>query len=65
MSEPGKKTPIGDELMETQSEGAALETAILNADQVDVGTAEDVEEIMKKYDNESNTRIWEGCTASM
>ena len=27
---------------------------------VDVGTAEDVEAIMKKYDNESNTRIWEG-----
>ena len=60
MSEPGKKHQIGDELMETQSEGAALENAILNADQVDVGTAADVEEIMKKYDNESNTRIWEG-----
>ena len=28
--------------------------------EVDVGTAEDVEAIMKKYDNESNTRIWEG-----
>ena len=27
---------------------------------VDVGTAADVEAIMKKYDNESNTRIWEG-----
>jgi len=25
-----------------------------------VGTAEDVEAIMKKYDRESNTRIWEG-----
>ncbi len=24
------------------------------------GTAEDVEAIMKKYDRESNTRIWEG-----
>ena len=38
----------------------------LNKDQVvlnqevDVGTAADVEAIMKKYDNESNTRIWEG-----
>ena len=48
MSESRGKTPIGDELMETQSEGAAVETAILNADQVDVGTAADVEEIMKK-----------------
>lgn len=28
--------------------------------QVDVGTAADVEAIMKKYDRESNTRIWEG-----
>ncbi len=27
---------------------------------VDVGTAADVEAIMKKYDNESNTRVWEG-----
>lgn len=29
-------------------------------DHVDVGTAADVEEVMKKYDRESNTRIWEG-----
>ena len=27
---------------------------------VDVGTAADVDEIMKKYDRESNVRIWEG-----
>ncbi len=27
---------------------------------VDVGTAEDVEKLMRKYDKESNTRIWEG-----
>ena len=27
---------------------------------VDVGTAEDVEAVMKKYDRESNTRVWEG-----
>ena len=27
---------------------------------VDVGTMEDVEAIMRKYDRESNTRIWEG-----
>jgi TRAP transporter 4TM/12TM fusion protein len=30
------------------------------APEVDVGTAADVEAIMKKYDNESNTRLWEG-----
>ena len=28
--------------------------------QVDVGTAADVEEVMKKYDRESNVRVWEG-----
>ncbi len=26
---------------------------------VDVGTARDVEEVMKKYDRESNVRVWE------
>ena len=25
-----------------------------------VGTAADVDEVMKKYDRESNTRVWEG-----
>ena len=30
---------------------------------VDVGTAEDVEKLMRKYDRESNTRIWEGKIA--
>ena len=30
---------------------------------VDVGTAEDVEKLMRKYDKESNTRIWEGKPA--
>ncbi len=30
------------------------------AQDVDVGTMADVDEIMKKYDRESNTRIWEG-----
>ena len=30
---------------------------------VDVGTQADVEEIMKKYDRESNTRPWEGAPA--
>ena len=27
---------------------------------VEVGTAEDVEAVMKKFDRESNTRVWEG-----
>ena len=27
---------------------------------VEVGSAEDVEAVMKKYDRESNTKIWEG-----
>ena len=27
---------------------------------VSVGTAEDVEQVMKKYDRESNVRVWEG-----
>ena len=30
---------------------------------VEVGTAKDVEDIMRKYDRESNTRIWEGKSA--
>ena len=30
---------------------------------VEVGTAEDVEKLMRKYDKESNTRIWEGKPA--
>ena len=30
---------------------------------VDVGTTKDVEDIMRKYDRESNTRIWEGMPA--
>ena len=33
------------------------QTPVVDAE---VGTAADVEEIMKKYDRESNTRIWEG-----
>ena len=27
---------------------------------IDVGSAKDVDEVMKKYDRESNTRVWEG-----
>ena len=25
---------------------------------IDVGSAKDVDEVMKKYDRESNTRVW-------
>ena len=32
----------------------------LNPAAHDVGTAQDVEEMMKKYDRESNVRVWEG-----
>lgn len=35
----------------------------VSTQEVDVGTAADVEEVMKKYDRESNTRIWEGRPA--
>ena len=28
-----------------------------------VGSAKDVEDLMRKYDKESNTRIWEGTPA--
>lgn len=34
-----------------------------NVPDADIGTAQDVEKIMKKYDRESNTRIWEGTPA--
>ena len=32
----------------------------IEAEDTGVGTAADVEEVMKKYDRESNTRVWEG-----
>jgi len=32
----------------------------LHHSEADVGTAQDVENVMKKYDRESNVRIWEG-----
>ena len=35
-------------------------TKVNTAPEVDVGSAADVDEIMKKYDRESNVRIWEG-----
>ena len=38
----------------------APQTSAAPADSADVGTAADVEEVMKKYDRESNVRVWEG-----
>ena len=38
----------------------APQTSTAPADSADVGTAADVEEVMKKYDRESNVRVWEG-----
>jgi len=46
-------------LWKKKSEDTPLTEAVLDGD-VDVGTAADVEAVMKKYDRESNTRIWEG-----
>ena len=40
---------------ELKREGEAQEAPDLST-----GTAEDVEAVMKKYDRESNTRVWEG-----
>ena len=34
---------------------------ILPTDDADVGTMSDVETVMKKYDRESNVRLWEGA----
>ena len=39
------------------AENEKLNNAAVNSD---VGTMEDVDAIMKKYDRESNTRVWEG-----
>ena len=33
---------------------------IHHPDAVDIGTAADVEAVMKKYDRESNVRVWTG-----
>ena len=35
----------------------------MNRQNTDTGAAQDVKEIMRKYDRESNTRIWEGTPA--
>ncbi|MBO5339835.1 MAG: TRAP transporter permease [Oscillospiraceae bacterium] len=40
-----------------------VENRVNTSGQVDVGTAADVDAIMKKYDRESNTRVWTGIPA--
>ena len=40
--------------------GASVSETTDPKDHAGAGTAADVEEVMKKYDRESNTRIWEG-----
>jgi TRAP transporter 4TM/12TM fusion protein len=51
------KDKSGDENQERPLE----DTSAMNIPQnVDVGTAADVEAVMKKYDRESNVRVWEG-----
>jgi len=40
-----------------------VENKVNTSGQVDVGTAADVDAIMKKYDRESNTRVWTGVPA--
>ena len=39
---------------------AAVNDTARNVSDTDTGTAADVEEVMKKYDRESNTRVWTG-----
>ena len=59
MSENKKRDGFFDHVIDT-------ETVVDNTtdiEYVDVGTAEDVEKLMRKYDRESNTRIWEGKAA--
>ena len=43
--------------MSSEKDGIRMDPA---ADDIEVGTAADVEAIMRKYDRESNVRIWEG-----
>ena len=42
-----------------------LERESLKKGDSDTGTAADVELVMKKYDRESNTRVWQGKPASI
>ena len=42
-----------------------VENKVNTSGTVDVGTAADVDAIMKKYDRESNTRVWTGIPAKI
>ena len=46
-----------------ESHMSDVENKVNTSGQADVGTAADVDAIMKKYDRESNTRIWTGVPA--
>ena len=52
-----KKTPQTGDSIAVEEKKAEVD--------VEVGTAEDVEKLMRKYDRESNTRIWEGVPAQI
>ena len=54
---------VVDEIKEPHYEAPHVhdfDGASYNIDDVDVGTMEDVEAVMRKYDKGSNTRIWTG-----
>ncbi len=59
MSEKNKHDSILDHIVDTEH----VVDNTTDIEYVDVGTAEDVEKLMRKYDRESNTRIWEGKIA--
>ena len=54
-----KRTPQTDDSVAVEENVNEVEV------DVEVGTAEDVEKLMRKYDRESNTRIWEGVPAQI
>lgn len=59
MSDNKKLDGFFDHVIDTET---VVDTTT-DVEYVDVGTAEDVEKLMRKYDRESNTRIWEGKVA--
>ena len=54
-----KRTPQTDDSVAVEENVNEVEV------DVEVGTAEDVEKLMRKFDKESNTRIWEGVPAQI
>ena len=53
--EPIRKTGVDNRMSKKEKN-----EILASASDADVGTAADVDEIMRKYDRESNTRIWTG-----